>query len=97
MARDSPLQAYELPEQPNDVNPIPEDLLESMGRLRFHEMAQSECMEGVRGVMGVSEMPDSTAVDVAGSNYELLTVADKIVGDCLPHSRIALAGLSGSG
>lgn len=93
-SRDVSLKAYELPGQAENVNPIPKDLRESMGRLRFHDMSH---LERVEGVMELSEMPDSTTAELAGSNYELLAVADEIVEDRIPHSRIALAGLSGSG
>lgn len=91
------LNSYELPDQPRNVNPIPEDLLESMGRLHLHETIQSKGVKDVDALMALSEMPESTAADVVGSNYELLAVADEIAEDRMPHSRIALAGLSGSG
>lgn len=92
-----PLIVHELPGQPRNGQPIPEDLLESMSRLRFHEIAQFESAEDVNAVMAISEMPNSVAADIAGSGYELLAVADAMIEGCIPHSRIALAGLSGSG
>ncbi|KAF2166155.1 hypothetical protein M409DRAFT_55030 [Zasmidium cellare ATCC 36951] len=86
-------EVFELQEQPKSVNVVPEDLLESMGRLRYHARNQFE--NDGDGLL--SEMPDSMSANVAGSNYELLAVAYDIDENRIPYSRIALAGLSGSG
>lgn len=75
-------------------NPVPQDLLESMERLTSHDVPPST---DLRDGTILSEMPNSAVADIAGSNYELLAVADSLVDDRISYSRIAIAGLSGSG
>lgn len=80
----------------SETNPVPGDLLESMGRLRFHEATVFGGPIDEHGAT-LPELPNSVVADVDGSNQEMPAFADQISEDYIPYSRIALAGLSGSG